>query len=118
MSYSPPPVTASGHGHGGRPRQDEPPSNAFAVWLSSQPLTVAAVAEELGVTKWAVYHLRSSYNRPSLELANKIAELSGGQVPSDSWPPANRPAPAKRKPKPRRPAAAKRKPRAVPRKKR
>lgn len=92
------PVTA-GSPPGGRPRKSAAPANAFAVWLASQPKSVAAIADELGLTRWTIYHLRNGYHQPSLEVAKKIAELSRPRdpatgevtgdpaVPAESWPP-------------------------------
>lgn len=112
------PVTAASP-PGGRPRRSEAPANAFAVWLASQPKSVRQIADELGLTRWTVYHLRNGYHQPSLEVAKKIAEMSRPRdpatgetvgdpaVPESSWPPAKpRPAKSRRKSTRRRNRAA------------
>ncbi len=95
------PVTPSS-GRGGRPRRDAAPTTPFAAWLAVQPRTVRQLAEELGVSQWTIYHLRDGYARPSLELANRLAELSRvpdpetGELGQPMLPPHIWPAPAPR----------------------
>ena len=93
------PVTASSP-PGGRPRSREVPATSFTAWLQGQATPIKEIAQQLGMSRWAVYHLRNGYHRPSLDVAQRIEVLSGGAVPMSSWPPAQRrqPAPeAKRK---------------------
>jgi DNA-binding XRE family transcriptional regulator len=71
---------------GGRPRRTKPKPSAFAQWLRDSKQTPEQVAKELGVAKSSVYNLRNGYFAPGLDLAVKIAEVSGGAVPPDSWP--------------------------------
>lgn len=73
-------------GPGGRPRRTKPKPSAFAVWLKASKLTPTQAAELLGVAVSSVYNLRNAYFAPGLDLAVKIAEVSGGTVPADSWP--------------------------------
>jgi len=83
------PVTAAS-APGGRPRKKPAPDTPFSRWLKRSKINVRQVAEDLGLTRWAVYNLRSGHHKPSLEVANAIAELSGGEVPADSWPASSR----------------------------
>jgi hypothetical protein len=79
-------------GPGGRPRRTKPKPSAFAAWLKASKLTPGKAAELLGVAVSSVYNLRNAYFAPGLDLAVKIAEVSGGAVPADSWPtPRRRP---------------------------
>lgn len=77
-------------GPGGRPRRTKPKPSAFAAWLKASKKTPEAVATLLGVAKSSVYNLRNGYFAPGLDLAVKIAEVSEGAVPADSWPPPRR----------------------------
>ncbi len=79
-------------GPGGRPRRTRPKPSAFAEWLKASKLTPKAAGELLGVAVSSVYNLRNAYFAPGLDLAVKIAEVSKGAVPADSWPkPRRRP---------------------------
>ena len=88
-------------GPGGRPRETRAPANAFAEWLATCNMTPTQVQEELTkiVRKldpskgrdWQlsismVYNCRNAYARPGRDLANAIAELTNGAVPTTSWP--------------------------------
>lgn len=75
---------------GGRPRSKPAPDTPFKAWLRTGHMTVREVAEALGLTRWAIYNLRSQHHKPSLEVANQIASLSDGAVPADSWGVTNR----------------------------
>jgi hypothetical protein len=70
---------------GGRPRKRAIPDTPFTRWLRSSRKKVKELADELELTPWAVYNMRSGYHRPSLEVAVRIADLSDGAVPADSW---------------------------------
>lgn len=83
------PVTAAS-APGGRPRRKPAPDSPFSRWLAHSKTTVRELADSLELTRWAVYNLRSGHHKPSLEVANKIAELSKGEVPADSWPATSR----------------------------
>lgn len=43
------------------------------------------VAEALEVGTSTVYNIRNGYFLPGLDLANKIAEVSHGKVPTSTW---------------------------------
>jgi DNA-binding XRE family transcriptional regulator len=73
---------------GGRPRDERTPLNAFGTWLLSCKMTPAKVAEKLGVSVSSVYNARNGYYTPGLDLANRIAKLSKGKVPTSSWAPS------------------------------
>lgn len=98
-------------GPGGRPRASRAPANAFAEWLASCGMTPTEVQDKLTAilrrtdpARWNVtvtvdgkqvkkklsismiYNTRNAYARPGRDLANAIAELSAGKVPTTSWP--------------------------------
>lgn len=98
-------------GPGGRPRATRAPANAFAGWLASCGMTPSEVRDKLtdilrrtDPARWKVmvevdgklvpkklsismiYNTRNAYARPGRDLANAIAELSKGSVPTTSWP--------------------------------
>lgn len=76
---------------GGRPRETRAPRNAFADWLAGcegKPgcgMTPEEVATALKVSPSSVYNARNGYFKPGRDLAVRIAELSKGAVPVDSW---------------------------------
>lgn len=71
---------------GGRPRQSRAPRNAFADWLATCGMTPDKVAKALGgISVSSVYNARNGYFKPGRDLAIKIAELSNGAVPVESW---------------------------------
>jgi len=70
---------------GGRPRRRPVPDSPFARWLRQSKISVREIAEQLELTVWACYNMRSGYHKPSLEVAVRIADMSGGEVPVDSW---------------------------------
>lgn len=70
---------------GGRPRETRAPRNAFADWLATCGKTPEEVATALGVSSSSAYNLRNGYFKPGRDLAVRIAELSDGKVPVDSW---------------------------------
>lgn len=89
-------------GPGGRPRASRAPANAFAEWLAScgmKPTEVqdklTAILRKVDPQRWKapkklsismIYNTRNAYARPGRDLANAIAELSAGKVPTTSWP--------------------------------
>lgn len=74
---------------GGRPRQSRAPRNKFADWLKDCGKTPEEVAKLLGgISVSSVYNARNGYFKPGRELAVKIAEVSEGAVPVESWGPA------------------------------
>lgn len=88
----------------------------FAAWLSQQTRTVRQLADDLGISRWTIYHLRNGYCQPSIEVAKRIAQESrpfdpvtgergDPAVPVDSWPPG-KPRTRKSKPTKRRQAKA------------
>jgi DNA-binding XRE family transcriptional regulator len=70
---------------GGRPRDERANRNAFSDWLSTCGMKAEKVATKLGVSPSAVYNARNGYYKPGLALAVKIAKLTKGKVPVDSW---------------------------------
>jgi DNA-binding XRE family transcriptional regulator len=76
-------------GPGGRPRREsEQPAIPFAAWLAKSKLTAEQLAVSLDVAPSSIYNMRNGYFTPGRELAVKIAAVSKGKVPADSWPPA------------------------------
>lgn len=89
-------------GPGGRPRASRAPANAFAEWLASCGMSPTEVQDKLTTIlrrvdpmRWKapkklsismIYNTRNAYARPGRDLANAIAELSEGAVPTTSWP--------------------------------
>jgi hypothetical protein len=88
-------------GPGGRPRATRAPANAFAAWLATCGMTPSEVQDRLTAilrradpSRWKekelsismIYNTRNAYARPGRDLANAIAELSKGKVPTTSWP--------------------------------
>ncbi|MDK8874708.1 helix-turn-helix transcriptional regulator [Paracoccus sp. SSJ] len=53
--------------------------------IKSMGLKRAVVAENLGIGRAYLSGLESGKKKPSLELAVKIARLTGGAVPVESW---------------------------------
>jgi DNA-binding XRE family transcriptional regulator len=70
---------------GGRPRDDRAPRNAFSDWLMTCRMKPEVIATKLGVSVSAIYNARNGYYKPGLALAVKIAKLTRGKVPVDSW---------------------------------
>jgi hypothetical protein len=80
---------------GGRPRQSRAPRNKFADWLANCGKTPEQIAKLLttpqapkGISVSSVYNARNGYFKPGRDLAVKIAEVSDGAVPVESWGPA------------------------------
>ncbi|MGO8242978.1 helix-turn-helix transcriptional regulator [Rhizobium johnstonii] len=58
--------------------------HALTTWRKSKKLSQAEVAEQLGVSRWMVNRLEVGERTPSMALANRLNELSGGKVtPND-----------------------------------
>ena len=70
---------------GGRPRQSRAPSNPFAAWLKDCGKTPEQIAKLLKVGVSSVYNARNGYFKPGRDLAVRIAEISDGKVPVESW---------------------------------
>ena len=68
----------------GNPRV--PSETALAAWMDrpAAPST-AAIAAHLGVATVTVLNYRRGIYLPSLAVATKLAALSGGAVPVESW---------------------------------
>lgn len=74
------PKTAS---QGGRPRAA--PATPLAEWIDADGRPIAEIADLLGVAVSYVNRLRRGESRPSLELAIRIEELTGGDITARSW---------------------------------
>jgi len=70
--------------NGGAPSRRPAPDTVFGKWLEECGMTVAEVADCLGITATHAYGLRRK-RTPSLALALRIEELSEGVVPATSW---------------------------------
>lgn len=58
---------------------------AFQVWVDNHDLSVKELADELGVHWDTIYKLRRGDYPPGANLRLRIAKLSNGKVPFDSW---------------------------------
>lgn len=71
----------------GRPRRVQGKDrNAFARWADSTGMTFAVLAAFLRVSEASVRDWYAGRSVPTLELALRIARMSEGRVPVDSWP--------------------------------
>jgi len=57
----------------------------FARWLAEEGLSQARAAERLKIAKSYIGILVNSRNKPSLVLAARIEEVTGGRIPCRSW---------------------------------
>lgn len=58
--------------------------HALTVWRKAENLSQAELAEKLGVSRWMVNRLEVGERTPSMALANRLNDLSGGKVtPND-----------------------------------
>lgn len=55
------------------------------VFMARRDLEVAAFARELGIAPSYLSHLRKGHRAPGRALASKIAALTAGAVPMESW---------------------------------
>ena len=55
-------------------------AHAFSGWVTRSGLTVAAIAQQLNVTRTAVYGWLSGEHRPSANNLAMLETLSGGEV--------------------------------------
>lgn len=62
-----------------------PAATVFGRWFDAAGLRAVDVAAALGVTRAAVYNLRSGKMRPGLELAVKIQRYTSSKVPVTVW---------------------------------
>lgn len=62
----------------------------FRAWLASQPLSRETVATLLGCSRQTIWGLTQGRFAPSLRLAIKVAEVTGGAVPVGAWRPRHR----------------------------
>lgn len=60
-------------------------TNAFGHWIESTGLTYAQIAKRLRCSSQAVSNMRAGHYAPGRELANRIASVSAGAVPTASW---------------------------------
>lgn len=54
-------------------------------WLHAKDKTQEEFAEKVGVKRATVCHLVNGNKRPSLSLALRIADKTGGDVPVAEW---------------------------------
>jgi transcriptional regulator with XRE-family HTH domain len=54
-------------------------------WMRQKRLSTAQIAAALNVSRITVWRWLSGSRAPQRELANRIAALTEGEVPSDSW---------------------------------
>ena len=54
-------------------------------WMRQKRLSTAQIAAALNVSRITVWRWLSGSRAPQRELANRIATLTEGEVPSDSW---------------------------------
>ncbi|MDP3766688.1 MAG: helix-turn-helix transcriptional regulator, partial [Dehalococcoidia bacterium] len=67
-----------------RPGRRSPrPDHPLAAWLDGR--RQVAVAKDLGISKDHLSRLSSGRSRPSLALAQKITDYTGGRVPVSAW---------------------------------
>jgi hypothetical protein len=72
----------------GRPRSALPDvenPNAFARWLAENDISVEAVSKVLSVSTAAVYGWRRGNRPPRRSMAVRIARMTDGEVPADTW---------------------------------
>lgn len=62
-----------------------PRNSVFARWITTTGLNLTAIASVLGCSIQAISNFRGGHSKPGRELANRIAEVSKGAVPADSW---------------------------------
>lgn len=60
-------------------------SSTFAKWIASTGHSLTEIAERLDCSVQAISNWRGGHSLPGRELANRIAALSNGAVPPDSW---------------------------------
>jgi transcriptional regulator with XRE-family HTH domain len=59
--------------------------NAFAKWLVEKELTVETAARLFGMSTSTIYGWRRGNRPPSRTAASRIAKVTEGAVPADSW---------------------------------
>ena len=59
--------------------------NTFEQYMQSNRLTLAAIADQLGVGVATVHQWKTGVARPGWERAAQIEAWSGGEVPLASW---------------------------------
>lgn len=57
----------------------------YTKWLSDTGRKGVWVAQQLGASEACVSTWRSGKTRPSLEMADKLEELTDGAVPAEAW---------------------------------
>jgi transcriptional regulator with XRE-family HTH domain len=55
-------------------------------YLRNSATTAKALAEMVGVSAPYITDLRYARRKPSNDVARRIAEATGGEVPADGWP--------------------------------
>ncbi len=71
---------------GGRPRSSPIEETPFVRWCRISKLAGAEIARRIRVKPSTVYNLRRGDFTPSLALAIRIEDLTGGKVSVRSWP--------------------------------
>lgn len=61
------------------------PKNAFGTWVRGLRVAYAEVGKMVGCSAQRVSNLMWQGQKPSLELASRIAKASDGKVPVSSW---------------------------------
>jgi DNA-binding XRE family transcriptional regulator len=69
-------------GAGRKPKRE---LTSFGQWVESSQMAKKDVAEKLSISLVALYALISGKSKPSLDTAIKIATLTDGKFPVESW---------------------------------
>lgn len=64
---------------------DDKPAMKLADYMEKEGLDDAGMAERLGISQWHVIKLRLGTRNPSMKLARRILEVTGGRVTTDEW---------------------------------
>lgn len=60
-------------------------THPFVAWIERTKKSYAEIGHMLGCSRQSVSNLANGHRPPSLALANRIAKVSGGKVPTSSW---------------------------------
>lgn len=65
--------------------KNTPPNDLLSKWIADAGIKPAHAAKMVGYDRGNFHRMLRGYGKPSIDLAQRIADASGGAVPVSAW---------------------------------